>query len=698
MTSISGGSFLLDPSYFAHPQHQHAGHCPSCNVSSGANHVYVNGSPCPQAPQQQPIPNVVYVQAPQQQPCPQAPQQPEPRHYEQPQLIYVQAPPAPVIPSTPTAPTVVKEFVDRVVQAPKSLTKVEVMRGILFIDDYKIDLPLEVMNNAEFREKFSELLFMKMSTDCNAANAIRAIVSRMQHLDTQGITLAGNTLTVGSESVDITNASAFGNLNGAIQKIYDVMKGFKFNPDNGELTIANLPCGEEKIIKFGVGSLVGSNTENTIAYKHGSVTDAGLDISKMAFSIELQGRATKLEGRVDQLEKDLDAASFDPAKGEITIGKKVLQIDSQGMTVSGDTIEIARSGIVDIAMMPQQLRQDARLDQIEGDLDSASFDPAKGEITIGKKVLSIDAQAVTVAGDTIELARGGSVDVSGMPFAKKDAADIVALQSANAASGYDAATGNLTVAGKVLPLVVRSTNGLTTVSNTVKLGGTLTQDTTIDTGGKALSVFGNMSITNPTGASILEANYITLSNNAGTGIKAFQYKGKANGTEWGMGNPSPNSPDFSIFEQSTPGGKYFFYANFTTDKVGILTSAPTHTLSVKGDASNATGAWAVFSDPKTKTIAGAYEKGLDVLKHINPIRFSYNGSYGLPNDLVSKTVRHGVNAAEVAKVLPEAVSYSLIEGESIATYDSAPMVYVAINAIKELLARVESLEAQLSSK
>lgn len=694
MTSISGGSFLLDPSYFAHTQH--SGHCPSCNVSGGANHVYVNGNPCPQAPQQPAVPNVVYVQAPQQS-CPQVAQQPEPRHYEQPQLIYVQAPPAPVVPSAPAAPTVVKEFVDRVVQAPKSLTKVEVMRGILFIDDYKIDLPLEVMNNAEFREKFSELLFMKMSTDCNAANAIRAIVSRMQHLDTQGITLAGNTLTVGSESVDITNASAFGNLNGAIQKIYDVMKGFKFNPDNGELTISNLPCGEEKVIKFGVGSLVGSNAENTIAYKHGSVTDAGFDISKMAFSIELQGRATKLEGRVDQLEKDLDAASFDPAKGEITIGKKVLQIDSQRMTVVGDTIEIARSGIVDIAMLPQQVQQDARLDQIEGDLDSASFDSTKGEITIGKKVLAIDSQGMTVNGDTITLQRGGFADIAAMPFAAKDAADIAALQAANTASGYDAATGSLTVAGKVLPLAVQSSNGLTTAANTAELGGKLTRATQIDIDGHSLGIVGAVAFKNPSGNFLVDGSFVTAtSDNA---PNAFQYRGYANGRAWVSGSAGAGSPDFAIFEQSGAGLPIqYFYCEWANKRVGIFTDKPTHTLTVKGDASNTTGTWAVFSDPKTKNIVGAYEKGLEVLKQINPISFSYNGSYGLPNDLISKTVRYGVNAAEVAKILPEAVSYTEIEGESIATYDSAPMVYVAINAIKELLARVESLEAQLSSK
>lgn len=428
MASIASGNFHLDPSlfYVQAPTPQAPG-CPSCDVSNGSNNVYVTGAPYHAAQHHQHVPQVVYMPAPVA-PAP-AQHEHEHRYYReecaavpQPQLIYVQQPPAAPVAAPVVIEKIVEKIVDRPVAAPQKTMKIDVTRGILRIDDFVIDLPVEVMNNAEFREKFSEMLFMKMNTDCNAANAVQAIVRRMQNLDPQGIKLAGNKLTVGNETVDITDAPAFGNLNGAIQKIYDVMKGFKFDPDNGDLIITNLPCGEEKRIKFGDRSLVGSNSGNSIAYKHGSVTDAGIDISKMDFAIELFGRMTKVEnrvtlveGRVDKLEKDLDAASFEPKTGELTIGKKVLLVDAQSLTADANKVVSARGGSVDISAMPQQVQQDTRLKALEDaniiPLAEPKTLPAEllGEVTPGGKEARYPLKFGTSEGFR------GSAKVSGVP-------------------------------------------------------------------------------------------------------------------------------------------------------------------------------------------------------------------------------------------------------------------------------------------
>ena len=106
------------------------------------------------------------------------------------------------------------------------------------------------------------------------------------------------------------------------------------------------------------------------------------------------------------------------------------------------------------------------------------------------------------------------------------------------------------------------------------------------------------------------------------------------------------------------------------------------------------GSWATFSDRRLKKDIRSFSDGLSVLKQIRPVTFRYNGKMGYPTD---KTYV-GVIAQEIRKVAPYTVDTyraKLNPGDKektdILRYDSSALIYIAINAIKELDAKVDEI-------
>jgi len=131
--------------------------------------------------------------------------------------------------------------------------------------------------------------------------------------------------------------------------------------------------------------------------------------------------------------------------------------------------------------------------------------------------------------------------------------------------------------------------------------------------------------------------------------------------------------------------------------VGIGTTTPNQLLSVNGNASKPGGGnWATYSDRRMKEDINTFTDGLSVIKSVRPVTFRYNGKLEYPTE---KT-HIGVIAQEIQSVAPYTVdSYraklnpSDEEESDILRFDGSALIYIAINAIKELDAKVEDIQS-----
>lgn len=131
-----------------------------------------------------------------------------------------------------------------------------------------------------------------------------------------------------------------------------------------------------------------------------------------------------------------------------------------------------------------------------------------------------------------------------------------------------------------------------------------------------------------------------------------------------------------------------------------MTLASNGDLVVNGNASktNGGGSWVVISDERAKKKIQPFKDGLNVLKKISPIRFQYNGKIGTSNG----EENIGVSANEIKELTPYMVSNERKKLNSkdkeevdVLVYDSSALIYIAVNAIKELSQKVKDLELQL---
>jgi hypothetical protein len=105
------------------------------------------------------------------------------------------------------------------------------------------------------------------------------------------------------------------------------------------------------------------------------------------------------------------------------------------------------------------------------------------------------------------------------------------------------------------------------------------------------------------------------------------------------------------------------------------------------------GLWTAFSDIRLKKEVHPFMDGLEVLLHINPVRYHYNGHAGID----STTEYFGVIAQEIQKVAPYTIGtfrarYNKddVDKTEFLTYDASAVTYVIINAVKEMKSSMDS--------
>jgi len=127
--------------------------------------------------------------------------------------------------------------------------------------------------------------------------------------------------------------------------------------------------------------------------------------------------------------------------------------------------------------------------------------------------------------------------------------------------------------------------------------------------------------------------------------------------------------------------------------VGIGTTAPTHKLTVIGDATKSLGgtSWAVYSDTRLKTIAGTFDAGLNEVLKLQPIRYRYKKDN--PLHLPNESEHIGFSAQEVQKIIPGAISEN---SQGYLMLNSDPILWAMLNAIKDQQKTIEELTAKVS--
>lgn len=131
----------------------------------------------------------------------------------------------------------------------------------------------------------------------------------------------------------------------------------------------------------------------------------------------------------------------------------------------------------------------------------------------------------------------------------------------------------------------------------------------------------------------------------------------------------------------------------STTGIGIFAAADTTFSVTTGSADKpGGGSWGSFSDGRIKEIIRPYSTGLAEILQINPKVYKYTEDSKLKDEDLQKE-RIGIIAQEIEDILPECIELKEAKGfEDLRFYDSSPILYAMINAIKELNQRLDALE------
>ena len=124
-------------------------------------------------------------------------------------------------------------------------------------------------------------------------------------------------------------------------------------------------------------------------------------------------------------------------------------------------------------------------------------------------------------------------------------------------------------------------------------------------------------------------------------------------------------------------------------------------LHVAGNATKTTGSsWISVYDERLKSNIQVYEKGLSEILQITPKTFEFNGKAGTQ----AGQSQVGIIAQEIKDVLPESINIfnkKLEETDETETelydFDQDPLVYTLLNAVKELSAKIDTLENRIQT-
>ena len=157
-----------------------------------------------------------------------------------------------------------------------------------------------------------------------------------------------------------------------------------------------------------------------------------------------------------------------------------------------------------------------------------------------------------------------------------------------------------------------------------------------------------------------------------------------------------NTPTTSLpltFAQAGSGQMYMYQGRLG---IGVLPVSSLYQLIITGNAAKpGGGTWASSSDKRLKKDIKEFDDGLDKIKKLNPVQYKYNGKAGMPKN--EKFI--GLIAQDIKDVCPDMVSSykaKLNESDSqeteLLSLDNSSLIYMVVNALKELDERLQKLE------
>jgi hypothetical protein len=159
------------------------------------------------------------------------------------------------------------------------------------------------------------------------------------------------------------------------------------------------------------------------------------------------------------------------------------------------------------------------------------------------------------------------------------------------------------------------------------------------------------------------------------------------------------------FNLNASNGNYTWSASSTT--MLLLDPSGNLTVTTKGYQPGG-GSWAATSDARIKDVESDYKAGLEEIGKLRPVVYRYKGNdvhhegEASPHKMVAEkaTPYIGLIAQEVEAIFPGMVTKGegWIDGvkvDDLRTLDTSSLIYVLVNAVKTLTARIEALEAKL---
>lgn len=182
-------------------------------------------------------------------------------------------------------------------------------------------------------------------------------------------------------------------------------------------------------------------------------------------------------------------------------------------------------------------------------------------------------------------------------------------------------------------------------------------------------------------------NYIS-----GNGIK-FRDSSMTEGMKFDASDNSLylESKGTSDYWQISSNGNGDLVFNPENNRTGGLSSYRVWFNDTDGSAwRNGGTAWTNYSDRRLKDIHGSYEKGLNEIVKLNPVRFNYKANN--PEGLPASKEYIGFVAQDVQPVFPETISK---DNMGYLGFDMSAVNVAMVNAVKELKAENDELKAAL---
>jgi hypothetical protein len=141
-------------------------------------------------------------------------------------------------------------------------------------------------------------------------------------------------------------------------------------------------------------------------------------------------------------------------------------------------------------------------------------------------------------------------------------------------------------------------------------------------------------------------------------------------------------------------------ASFGAGNLQITATNTLYTGAANAYKTGSTTAWIIASDVRIKKNVTPYTKGLTELNQINIKNFEFNG---LGNS-IDGTKGLGVIADEIEQVLPSSVNTNKVklnkddaERVDLKHFDSTELVYLLVNSVKELSAKVDAQAVEIAA-